>query len=129
VAGCVLEAVVCVYVAGPLGGLVGVRAYVSDVVDRCVPLMVRASLDLTPLGVVSLMDPVRVCACLHRVSSLYYMKQTVGNACGTVALLHAAGNCPDLTFRESVRGRHVDVFMSVRVRMHVYVSALCVDHR
>lgn len=23
---------------------------------------------------------------------VYYMKQTVGNACGTVALLHAAGN-------------------------------------
>eukprot|EP00640_Fibrocapsa_japonica_P004213 CAMPEP_0113944566 /NCGR_PEP_ID=MMETSP1339-20121228/34501_1 /TAXON_ID=94617 /ORGANISM="Fibrocapsa japonica" /LENGTH=236 /DNA_ID=CAMNT_0000949803 /DNA_START=85 /DNA_END=795 /DNA_ORIENTATION=- /assembly_acc=CAM_ASM_000762 len=25
-------------------------------------------------------------------SEVYYMKQTVGNACGTVALLHAAGN-------------------------------------
>ena len=27
--------------------------------------------------------------------SLFYMKQTIGNACGTVGLLHAIGNCTD----------------------------------
>lgn len=25
-------------------------------------------------------------------STVYYMKQTVGNACGTIGLLHAIGN-------------------------------------
>ena len=29
------------------------------------------------------------------VPSLFYMKQTIGNACGTVGLLHALGNCRD----------------------------------
>ena len=27
--------------------------------------------------------------------SLFFMKQTIGNACGTVGLLHALGNCTD----------------------------------
>ena len=27
--------------------------------------------------------------------SVYFMKQTVGNACGTVGILHALGNCAD----------------------------------
>ena len=33
--------------------------------------------------------------------SLFYMKQTIGNACGTVGLLHAIGNCREkLAFSE-----------------------------
>ena len=34
--------------------------------------------------------------------SLFFMKQTIGNACGTVGLLHALGNCTDkIAFSES----------------------------
>ena len=36
---------------------------------------------------------------------LFYMKQTIGNACGTVGLLHTLGNCRDkLTFSKGVGG-------------------------
>ena len=34
--------------------------------------------------------------------SVYFVKQTIGNACGTIGLLHALGNCQDkITFSES----------------------------
>ena len=38
----------------------------------------------------------------HVISpNLYFMKQTVDNACGTIGLIHALGNCQDqLTFSE-----------------------------
>lgn len=33
--------------------------------------------------------------------NLYFIKQTVDNACGTIGLIHALGNCQDqLTFGE-----------------------------
>ena len=36
-------------------------------------------------------------------ANVYFMKQSIGNACGTVGLLHALGNCADkLTFSELV---------------------------
>lgn len=31
----------------------------------------------------------------HVAESVYYMRQTVGNACGTIGLLHAIGNARD----------------------------------
>ncbi len=41
--------------------------------------------------------------------SVYYMKQTIGNACGTIALLHCIGNNTDaVTFTE---GSFLDEFM------------------
>ena len=41
--------------------------------------------------------------------SLYYMKQTVGNACGTVGILHAVGNATDKV--TPAEGSYLDKFM------------------
>lgn len=43
-------------------------------------------------------------------SSLYYTKQTIGNACGTVAIVHALANCDekDVTFDKS---KHFATFL------------------
>ena len=45
----------------------------------------------------------------------YFMKQTVGNACGTVGLLHCLTNCKDrLTFQA---GAYIEKFVSATVNM------------
>ena len=43
-------------------------------------------------------------------SSVYYMKQTIGNACGTIALLHSIGNNIDRL--EVRKGSFLDGFLS-----------------
>lgn len=35
--------------------------------------------------------------------SAYFMKQTIGNACGTIALLHTIANLPSLKIGESCK--------------------------
>lgn len=42
-------------------------------------------------------------------SGVYFMKQTIGNACGTIALLHVAGNCPPL---KAAPGSFLEEFLS-----------------
>lgn len=48
---------------------------------------------------------------------VYYMKQTIGNACGTVGLLHAVGNISS-TYPDAIRpGTYLDKFYSTTTTM------------
>ncbi|GER34763.1 ubiquitin carboxyl-terminal hydrolase isozyme L3 [Striga asiatica] len=49
-------------------------------------------------------------------SGVYFMKQTVGNACGTIGLLHAVGN---ITSRiKLVEGSYLDIFFKTTANMN-----------
>lgn len=51
-------------------------------------------------------------------TSAYFMKQTIGNACGTIALLHAIANLPSLQI-----GEHI----TYQVRLRKSVAAALVS--
>eukprot|EP00638_Chattonella_subsalsa_P004198 CAMPEP_0117755094 /NCGR_PEP_ID=MMETSP0947-20121206/13239_1 /TAXON_ID=44440 /ORGANISM="Chattonella subsalsa, Strain CCMP2191" /LENGTH=248 /DNA_ID=CAMNT_0005574347 /DNA_START=44 /DNA_END=790 /DNA_ORIENTATION=+ len=56
--------------------------------------------------------------------SVYYMKQYVGNACGTVALLHAIGNLPDVPLLE---GSFLKRFMDRTRSMNAHDKATALE--
>lgn len=46
---------------------------------------------------------------------LFYMKQTIHNACGTCALIHAISNNPDITLKDGILKKYLDAARDLTV--------------
>ncbi|GER25719.1 ubiquitin carboxyl-terminal hydrolase isozyme L3 [Striga asiatica] len=89
----------------------------DDELLEMVPKPVLAVLFLYPLTPQSEEERVQQDSAIKEPSSeVYFMKQTVGNACGTIGLLHAVGN---ITSRiKLVEGSYLDNFFKSTANMN-----------